>query len=99
MAASPPIFSVAAGGMDRETILAERGAVLGHARAFARAIDTMVARGGDAAEGQSEAGAIRRAILNFANDVAIGLHRDGPEDPDVRTAMAALIKQMEAGNG
>lgn len=99
MIAAAPTCLVVTSGMDRETIVAERGPVLGHARAFARAIDTMVARGGDAAEDQSEAGAIRRAILNFANDVAIGLHRDGPEDPDVRTAMAALIKQMEAGNG
>jgi len=71
----------------RETIVNERAGVLGLAQSKAR----MLAR----QSGDSEAQSVRRALLNFANEVAIGLHRDGIEDSAVRSAMKAVVGKME----
>jgi len=72
----------------RETIVNERAGVLGLAQSKAR----MLAK----QSGDSEAQAVRRALLNFANEVAIGLHREGVEDPAVRIAMKAVVGQMDS---
>ncbi len=76
-------------GRDVETIVAERAAVLSHARAKREQITALVARGRlpgvDAAE-------LTRWILAFADEVAIGLHRAGDDPAEVRRAMRALAQ-------
>jgi hypothetical protein len=76
-------------------IVNERAGVLAHARSFCAALERHQRRG---RYGAAEAADIRRSILNFANDIAIGLHVDGDDGDDggvVRAAMREKIKGME----
>ena len=79
-----------------EAIVTERAGVLAHARAFCAALDRWQAR---CRFGEAEAKDIKRAVRNFANDIAIGLHVDGEDAGAVRETMRARIKDMEVADG
>ena len=69
------------------TIVAERAGVLSHARTVCASITAIEGRGGLA---QADASFVRRVVLNFANDIAIGFHVDGEPSRAVQAQMRAL---------
>lgn len=80
----------------REAVIAERAGALDLAGARCRAVDRLLERRKMTAE---EAGWTKRAIRNFADDLAIGLHRDGNDPAGVRDAMRALTTGVERPKG
>lgn len=76
-------------GCDVETIVAERAAVLSYARAKRVQISALVSRGRLT---EQEGSALSSWIAVFADDVAIGLHRDGEDPAEVRGMMRALAQ-------
>lgn len=78
-----------------DVIVTERAGVLAHARAFCAALERWQLRG---RYGAAESADIRRAVMNFATDIAIGLHVNGEDGAAVRAAMKARVKDMENHN-
>lgn len=80
--------------IERAVIVRERSGVLGLARARGRAIDQVVRRGRMDAD---EAAAIKKALTVFAGDIAIGLHVEGSDDPEIRHAMRPIVTGQADG--
>ena len=78
----------------RDTIVDERAGVLALARLRGAAIDQVVARGKMDAD---EAALIKKTLNVFAGDIAIGLHIEGADDPEIRVAMRPIVKEMAGG--
>lgn len=73
----------------RDTIVSERSGALSLARVRCGEIDRLVKRGViDAAQGDLT----KRHLVNFADDLAIGLHRDGHDPEGVRDALRSLAQ-------
>lgn len=70
-----------------ETIIAERAGMLAFARAQGVVIDQMIVSRRITA---SEATLLKERLRAFADGIAIGLHRDGVEDPRVRAALRKI---------
>ena len=77
----------------RATIVDERGGVLALSRQRCLAIDGLIGSGKMDAEFGSQ---LKRSILQFADDVAIGLHVDGEDLPGVRDAMRPIVKAAQS---
>ena len=74
--------------IERETIVAERAAVLAFAREHGRQVDAMIAAGRLPA---AEATTLKQRISCFADGIATGLHRDGSDPEGVRAALRAVV--------
>jgi hypothetical protein len=78
----------------RDTVLQERTGILGLANKRCRMIDLTVSRG---RMNPDEAETIKRALRTFAGDIAIGLHVEGNDDPEIRVAMRPVVKAQADG--
>lgn len=72
----------------QETIVAERAAILAHARSMCGGVDRWVARGVLTAD---DGALIKRAVNVFAGDVAIGLHIER-DDHTILKAVKAVAE-------
>jgi hypothetical protein len=72
----------------KDAIIAERTGVLGFARKFCAGVDKNAGRGLLSIE---EGAALKDAVRRFADDIAIGLHRDGSDPDGVRAALRVIV--------